>query len=182
MNKAFIVTGLFSVLSFVLAVSLSAGMGKHGMMGGGIMKDGGKMKDRGMMGGMMKNMDEIAMKTTFSSDGERIFFKGVNSRGEFIKNSHGMEGVGCAMCHGANAGGMRMMMMDVPPLKWDSLTDPKGHTHPNGRNHPAFTESSFKACVIAGMDPAGNKLSTMMPRWEMTDEDLDSLIEYLKTR
>lgn len=176
MNKAIIITGLFSLLSFVFAVSPSAGMGKHGMMGGGMMKGGG------MMGGMMKNMDEIEKKTAFSSDGERIFFRGVNSRGEFIKNSHGMEGVGCAMCHGANAGGMRMMMMDVPPLKWSSLTDPKGHTHPNGRSHPAFTESSFKACVIAGMDPAGNELSTMMPRWEMTDEDLDSLIEYLKTR
>lgn len=158
------------------------GRGMGSMMGGRGMMDG--MMDGGMMRGMdemMRNMEEIDRKTEFSSNGEKIFFRGMNSKGEFIKNSHGMQGVGCAMCHGANAQGMRMMMMDVPPLKWDYLTDPKGHTHPNGRTHPPFTESSFKSCVLAGIDPAGNELSAMMPRWQMSNEDLTSLIDYFKT-
>ncbi len=150
---------------------MGMGRGMSGMMGGG-----------GMMRGMMRNMEEIDRKTEFSSNGERIFFRGMNSKGEFIENSHGMRGVGCAMCHGADAQGMRMMMMDVPPLKWSYLTDPKGHVHPNGRKHPPFTESSFKSCVLAGIDPAGNELSTMMPKWQLSNEDLDSLIEYLKTK
>lgn len=158
-------------------IGMWRGMG--GMMGGRGMMDG-MMGRGGMMGDMMMNMEEIDKKTEFSCDGERIFFRGMNLRGEFVKNSHGMQGVGCAMCHGAGAQGMRMMMMDVPPLKWDYLTDPKGHTHANGRTHPPFTESSFKSCVLAGVDPAGNQLSTMMPRWQMSDEDLDSLIDYLK--
>ena len=140
------------------------------------MMEGGEM-----MGDMMRNMEEINRKTEFSSNGERVFFRGIGSKGELIKNSHGMRGVGCAMCHGANAQGMRMMM-EVPPLRWDYLTDPKGHTHANGRTHPPFTESSFKSCVLAGIDPAGNSFSTMMPRWEITNEDLDSLMEYLKTK
>jgi|SRR3972149_3862232 len=158
---------------------MGMGRGMSGMMGGRGMMDG-MMRGGGMMGDMMRNMEEIDRKTEFSSNGERIFFRGVNSKGEFIKNSHGMQGVGCAMCHGANAQGMQMMMMtDVPPLKWGYLTDPKGHTHANGRTHPSFTEPSFKSCVLAGIDPAGNELSTMMPRWQMSNEDLDSLIEYL---
>lgn len=149
-------------------------------MTGGMM--GGRGMMRGMMDDMMRNMEEIDRKTEFASDGERIYFRGIGSNGEIINNSHGMEGVGCAMCHGAGARGMRMMMMDVPPLKWDYLTETGGHAHPNGRSHPAFTESSFKACVLGGIDPAGNSLSTMMPRWEITNEDLDGLIEYLKTK
>lgn len=157
------------------------GRGMGGMMGGRGMMDG-MMGRGGMMGDMMRNMEEIDRKTEFSSNGERIFFRGTNSKGEFIKNSHGMQGVGCAMCHGANAQGMRMMMMDVPPLKWNYLADPKGHIHANGRTHPPFTESSFKSCVLAGIDPAGNGLSTMMPRWQMDNEDLDNLIEYLKAK
>lgn len=154
------------------------GMGRSIMGGRGMMD--GMMGGRGMMGDMMRNMEEIDRKTEFSSNGERIFYRGIGSNGEFIKNSHGMQGVGCAMCHGANARGMRMMMMEVPPLNWSYLVDPKGHTHPSGRKHPPFTEPSFKSCVLAGIDPAGNGLSTMMPRWQMSNEDLDSLIDYLK--
>ena len=121
-------------------------------------------------------------RTYTSSSGERIFLKGIDSKGGFIKNSHGMQGAGCAMCHGVEARGMFMMMVDIPPLRWKYLTDPGGHTHPGGRNHPPFTEASFKSCVLAGIDPGGNTLNTMMPRWEMSGEDLDRLIEYLRTK
>lgn len=159
---------------------MGMGRGMGGMIGGRGMMDG-MMGGRGMMGDMMRNMEEIDRKTEFSSNGERIFYRGAGSNGEFIKNSHGMQGVGCAICHGANAQGMRMMMMDVPPLNWSYLVDPKGHTHPNGRKHPPFTEPSFKSCVLAGIDPAGNGLSTMMPRWEMSDSDMDILIDYLRS-
>lgn len=149
------------------------------MVGSGMMRG---MMGRGMMEEMMRNMEEIDRKREFSSNGERIYYNGINSRGEVIKNSHGMQGIGCAMCHGADAMGMRMMTMDVPAVKWDTLVDPKGHIHPDGRRHPPFSDASFKVCVLAGVDPAGNSLSTMMPKWQISDEDLDDLIGYLKTK
>ncbi len=151
------------------------------MMDSRMMQGEGMMGGRGMMGDRMNNMEEINKKTEFSSNGERIFYTGTNSKSEAIKNSHGMQGVGCAMCHGVYAKGMRMMMIDVPALRWESLADPERHTHPNGRKHPPFTEPSFKTCVLAGFDPGGNQLSTMMPKWQMSNEDLDDLIDYLKT-
>ncbi|MBI5039530.1 MAG: cytochrome c, partial [Nitrospirae bacterium] len=43
-------------------------------------------------------------------------------------------------------------------------------------------EESLKSSILAGIDPAGNQLNTMMPRWQMSAEDLDSLIEYLKIK
>ena len=154
-------------------------VGRMGM-GRGMWGMGGMM--HGMRGEMRRNMDKIERKTEFSSPGEKIFYRGIGSKGDFISNSHGMQGVGCAMCHGADAHGMRMMMMDMPALTWKYLTDPEGHIHPDGRRHPPFTEESLKSSILAGIDPAGNPLNTMMPGWQMSAEDLDSLIEYLKTK
>ncbi len=173
---ALIAAGMLGLITMSLSFmgSLNRGMGR-GMMGG-------MMWGQGMMGGMMRGMDDKSQKTEFSSNGERIYFTGINARGKVIKNSHGIEGLGCAMCHGADAEGMRMMMMDVPPLRWKTLTALGDHIHTNGRKHPAFTEATFKTCVLAGVDSAGNRLSTMMPRWQMSNEDLNDLIDYLKTR
>lgn len=190
---ALIATGIFGVITISILKGpnfINGGTGgmmrrmmENGMMNNGMMNGmGGMMGRRGMMGDMMRNMEEIERKTKFSSNGERIFYTGTNSRGKSIKNSNRMEGVGCAMCHGTDARGMQMMMMDVPELRWSYLSDPDGHIHPNGRRHPPFTEGSFKACVLAGFDPGGNQLNTMMPRWEMSEEDLNDLIEYLKTK
>ncbi len=183
MGVALIIIGVVGLIAINLVCSNEGRMPRmmnQMMMGGGMMQGRGMMGGKGMMGDMMKNMDEINQKTEFSSNGERIFYTGTNSDGEIIKNSHGMEGVGCAMCHGADAQGMRMMMMDIPSLKWTYLANSKGHSHSTGRKHPPYTKPSFNVCVLAGIDPAGNELSTMMPRWEMESKELDDLVEYLK--
>lgn len=189
MKERYLLIGLATILAGILGVTATtlflkgnySGCMGIGIMGRMMMGDE-MMRGRGMMGNMMRNMEEIEKKREFSSNGERIFFTGINSEGEMLKNSHGMQGVGCAMCHGVDAKGIVMMRMEMPDLRWSTLTDPKGHVHPGGRKHPAFTEGSFKACVVAGVDPAGNQLNTMMPRWQMSNEDLDDLIEYLKAQ
>lgn len=150
-------------------------MRRIGMMGSGMMGGGQNQCDR-----MMGN-PAVASDMRFSSNGERIFHTGVNSKGEVIKNTHGMQGVGCAMCHGADAKGTKMMM-EAPDIRWSTLIYPEGHIHSSGRRHPPYTDQSFRTCVLAGIDPAGNQLSTMMPKWEISKEDLDDLISYLKTR
>lgn len=178
-----LVTAILLILIGLISILMTTFFfGNRSFPGGGMMQMmmGRGMTQRGMMEDMMRNMEEIGKKTAFSSNGERIFYTGVNSEGEVIKNSHGMQGAGCAMCHGADARGMRMMMMDIPGIRWDTLIDPKGHVHPDGRRHPPFTEESFKVCVLVGLDPAGNQLNTMMPRWQISKEDLGDLIGYLK--
>ena len=166
---------------FITTLLWKSSIFDHGMLQGNRMMQmmGRGMMGRGMIGDMMRNIEEIGKKTSFSSNGERIFYTGINSKGEVIKNSHGMQGAGCAMCHGVDARGMRMMMMHIPGIRWDTLTDPKGHVHPDGRTHPPFTEESFKVCVLIGMDPNGNQLNTMMPRWQISKEDVGDLIGYL---
>ncbi|MFZ3065102.1 MAG: cytochrome c [Nitrospirota bacterium] len=169
----FITAGIMGLFLIPSLFGINTGFNMMGQMG--MMSRMGS----GMMGGGMMQGQE---KNDFSSNGEKIFFRGINSKGEVIKNTHGMEGVGCAMCHGADAKGTKMMMMDVPDISWNNLTDPRGHIHKDGRKHPPYTNESFKTCVLAGIDPAGNQLSAMMPRWEMSKEDIDDLVGYLKTK
>lgn len=170
------IIGLLFLTPYFFNINIGQGtMRRMGLMGSGMMGGGQNQCDR-----MMGN-PAVANDMRFSSNGERIFHAGVNSKGAIIKNTHGMQGIGCAMCHGADARGSKMMM-DVPDIRWSTLINPEGHIHASGRRHPAYTEESFKTCVLAGIDPAGNQLSTMMPRWEMSKEDIDDLINYLKTK
>lgn len=175
----FITAGIMGLLLIPNLFGSSRGfsmMGRMGMM---------NRMGSGMMEGMMQNMNnigEIDKKTDFSSNGERIFYRGINSKGEAIRNTHGMQGVGCAMCHGADARGSKMMMMEVPDIRWSTLTNPEAIVHSSNRKHPPYTEETFKTTLFAGVDPGGNQLSTMMPKWEISKGDIDDLISYLKTK
>jgi hypothetical protein len=39
-----------------------------------------------------------------------------------------------------------------------------------------------KRAITEGVDPAGEPLDLTMPRWQMSERDLDDLLEFLKTR
>lgn len=114
-------------------------------------------------------------------NGQRIYMSGVTAQGLVVQNSHGMEGVGCAMCHGPDGRGGSMHGIPVPNITFPFLTDPRGNEH-NGRKRPAYNEETIKAAIIAGVDSGGNNLHPEMPRWTgLTVRDLDDLIGFLKT-
>ena len=48
------------------------------------------------------------LPVTHLENGARIFLHGVTAQGRIVQNSHGMEGVGCAMCHGEEGRGGTM--------------------------------------------------------------------------
>ncbi|MGH7166109.1 MAG: c-type cytochrome [Nitrospiraceae bacterium] len=115
-------------------------------------------------------------------NGQRIYMSGVTAQGRAIQNSHGMEGVGCAMCHGPDGRGGTMHGIPVPNITMRALTDPKGYEHPTGRKRPPYTEESIKAAIVAGIDSGGNRLHPEMPRWTgLTASDLEDLIGFLNT-
>ncbi len=117
-----------------------------------------------------------------TDNGRRIFLHGMTSTGRLVENSHGMEGVGCAMCHGEEGRGGMMHGIPAPDITFSSLTDSNGHEHAfSNRRHPAFTRETIKAAVVAGIDPAGNTLHEEMPRWiGLNGADLEDLIDYLQ--
>ena len=117
-----------------------------------------------------------------TDNGRRIFLHGTTSAGRVVENSHGMEGVGCAMCHGSEGRGGLMHGIPAPDITYSALTDPTGHAHEfMDRRHPPFNRETIKAAIIAGIDPAGHTLHEEMPRWTgLSHADLDDLIDYLQ--
>lgn len=88
--------------------------------------------------------------------------------------------INCAGCHGRRGEGTTEGGVVAGNLTWSNLTKSYGHTHPNGRKHGAFTESSFTTAVVRGVDPAGNELVVAMPRYRISIEDMNDLIAYIK--
>ena len=67
---------------------------------------------------------------------------------------------------------MHMEVMDAPAIYYDALTsmmiEESGGTQAAG----GYTLQGFRTSVIEGKHPDGDQLSTDMPRWQMSDQDL----------
>jgi cytochrome c oxidase subunit 2 len=135
----------------------------------------------------------------YRSNGERIYFTGTSETGPPITaempGMHSMPSgmMTCAACHGTDGRGgpVRMMMatFTAPDIRYDNLTSPEhgageDEEHDDGEaghaEHPPYTDQTIKRAITEGVDPAGEPLEWMMPRWRMTDGQLNDLIAYLK--
>ena len=130
--------------------------------------------------------DEVIL-ARFDTNGERIYHTGFNDKGERIPFDGGPDWISpqegaCVDCHGNWGGGgvvPHKCTKVAPPIKFDhlSLEDPEEHEVPE----EPYTEDLIKRAINEGLDSTGAELDPCMVRWGMSDEDLDDLIEYLKT-
>jgi mono/diheme cytochrome c family protein len=119
----------------------------------------------------------------FQSNGERIYFTATSNSGKPIISSIGamtMRGgmMSCAACHGADGkGGQGRMMMwtfNASDIRYSSLT--AGY-----EGEKPYTDELIKRAITGGLDSEGKRLEPPMPIWQMSDEDLNDLLDYLKT-
>lgn len=140
----------------------------------------------------MPMMNRAASGDDFSSNGERIYMTATNDSGEVIDYEEGpgdrmMAGVlACVDCHGPDGrGGERQMMMEsfhAPDIRWSTLTgDHTDHEESGEGGHPPYTPETLGAAITQGIGSGGQPLSTVMPRWQLSPDDLADLIEYLQT-
>lgn len=61
-----------------------------------------------------------------------------------------------------------MQVMDAKDIRWSALQD-------------EFDAEKFRLAVVKGQDPDGTQLKQDMPRWNISNDDLDDLISFLKT-
>jgi len=129
------------------------------------------------------------------SNGERIYFTATTKRGTEIRSRGGSAFGGmmmgrqtCASCHGSDGQGgehlMHMQTMDAPDIRWDTLSSREHGGHDEADEaveELPYDEESFRRALREGITPGGERLSSNMPRWEMSDEDIDDLIAFLKT-
>jgi mono/diheme cytochrome c family protein len=124
----------------------------------------------------------------YGSNGEQIYMTATSQRGTSIAYdlpTGGMmrTGLTCASCHGPDGrgGGQRMMMRTfvAPGIRFLTLATPRKNDQ--GEDERIFTEATVKRAITEGVDPDGRDLKWPMPRWSMSDADLDDLVQYLKT-
>lgn len=119
--------------------------------------------------------------------GKQIYLHGTSQSGKDILAYVGDSSLevpgnlmACANCHGIAGQGKIEGGINPSNVTWEALTKPYGVTHVNGRKHPAYTPRGLELAITRGLDPAGNKLLNTMPRYQMSKEDLDDLVVYMK--
>jgi ABC-type branched-subunit amino acid transport system substrate-binding protein len=125
--------------------------------------------------------------TPSETRGKQIYVHGTSQSGKEILAYVGQSSVEvsgaampCANCHGLDGQGKPEGGVTPSNLNWEALTKPYGVTHADGRQHPPYTDRGLELAITRGTDPAGNKLSDVMPRFVMSKQDMADLILYLK--
>jgi ABC-type branched-subunit amino acid transport system substrate-binding protein len=143
-----------------------------------------------MLSGAANATDESVDKSQLLA-GEKIYKQGLLSSGKFIPATiHGDikvtgDQVICSSCHRKSGMGTTEGQQVVPAIAGDVLFKPlrlptdKPPLPPALR--PAYTRDTLKVALTMGIDANGKKLDPFMPRYEISDEELDSLILYLNT-
>ena len=80
---------------------------------------------------------------------------------------------------------MHMQVMDAPDIRWNTLSSGEHSDHGDeseGENGDAtYDQESFFLVIRDGIEPSGHALSSDMPRWKISDEDLEDLLHFLES-
>jgi hypothetical protein len=143
-----------------------------------------------------------ASQVTSASNGEQIYFTAVSEPTGRIDYRGGPPGGGmmmgswglaCVSCHGADGRGgvhaMHMLLMDAPDIRWSTLASDTNDVHQEeaqaeagqGEAMAEYDLAAFRMAVVEGQHPDGLALSLNMPRWDLDEEDLADLAEFLRS-
>lgn len=82
---------------------------------------------------------------------------------------------------------MHMVVMDAPDIRYVALSS-EADEHDGEHNgdehddaHGEYDLEAFRRAVVEGRHPNGDPLSREMPRWQLDDEDLSDLFDYLRS-
>ena len=129
-------------------------------------------------------------KGSYTSNGERIYYLGIDSDGRRIRTRGGPHwlnamGGSCVNCHGSHGqGGFPIMMGTKVPsdIRYRALTaGEQGHDGDEAGEGHRYTDEDILRAITEGVEPDGKRLDPTMPRWQMEKDDLGDLLEYLKS-
>src|SRR5271165_6366812 len=86
----------------------------------------------------------------------------------------------CVNCHGPDGRGKPEGGVYPSNIRWTELSKPYAITTGSGRERPSYNESLVIRAITMGIDSGGNRLNVAMPKYELTREQADDLVAYLK--
>lgn len=125
------------------------------------------------------------------NNGARIYFTAVSSRDGPIAYTGGPQFGGmmmgmmgtyltCASCHGPEGRGgihaMHMYVMKAPDIRYAALS---AMPEMRGRKR-SYGLEDFRLAVAEGKHPDGERLKRDMPRWQMSNADLEGLFAFVQ--
>lgn len=134
---------------------------------------------------------ELAATGERLEPGRRMYMEGILPSGEVITATIGGdipvtgEQLICGACHRRSGLGSSEGQEVVPAITGELLYKPlrlptsKPPLAPELR--PAYTDVTLKAAIRDGVGADGEALSAFMPRYHLKDEDLEILLDYLKS-
>lgn len=124
--------------------------------------------------------------TVYATNGARIYYTAKSESGDPILSSAafgdatGPPAKACADCHGADGGGGAIPTdsgyVRTPPIAFARLASPVSY-----RGGRGFDEATLALTLRTGIRVDGYLLSPLMPRWQMSNSDMNDLIAHLKT-
>jgi cytochrome c553 len=123
--------------------------------------------------------------------GRRIYMEGILPSGESITGvvqgdiPLTAEQVVCAFCHRRSGMGSTEGQEVIPVVTGEILYNPLRLTTSKPPLAPvqreAYTDETLKRAIRDGIDVSGKPFQALMPRYALSDQDLDSLLAYLRT-
>ena len=65
-------------------------------------------------------------------------------------------------------------------IRYSSLISGKHHGEADDEEEVVYTDEEIKKAIRAGIEPSGESMDRTMPRWNISDEDMNDLLKYLK--
>ncbi|WDE01648.1 c-type cytochrome [Thalassomonas actiniarum] len=85
----------------------------------------------------------------------------------------------CVNCHQHDGKGTREGGVSPADIRWSTLTRPYGTTDNTGKTAPAYDRKSIKKAISLGVDSGGAPLSQIMPRYQLSHQDMEDLVAFL---
>jgi len=89
-------------------------------------------------------------------------------------------GIFCANCHGADGKGGREGNIVMADITDGTLTRPLPASPPWNKARAAYTDALLARAITQGLDSSGQQLDSSMPRWVLSESELQDLLKYLK--
>jgi len=89
-------------------------------------------------------------------------------------------GIFCASCHGADGKGGREGNIVLADITYATLSRPLPASPPWNKARAAYTDVLLARAITQGLDSSGQQLDGSMPRWLLSESELQDLLKYLR--